>query len=267
MRNLIPFLIRHGYPLLFFWVLAESAGLPIPSFPLLITVGALAGMGRMRLFPCIALGVFAALISDLFWYYAGRVRGGCLLSLLCRISLEPDSCVRQTEGLFSRYGARSLLVAKFVPGLSAVSTPLAGVIHMRLPLFLGYDGAGAVLWIGSFTLLGYLFGEEFDRATLYAASMGRALFVAGAGGLSGYVLRKYYLRRRFIKELAVARISAEELKRKLDAGEEVTIVDVRHPLDFAADPYLIPGSLRIASEALDGLPPLPKEREVVVYCT
>jgi membrane protein DedA with SNARE-associated domain len=252
---------------LFVWVLAETIGLPIPSVPLLITVGALAGLGQMKLFPSIALGVSAALLSDLFWYSMGRRRGGQLLSFLCRISLEPDSCVRRTENLFSRYGARSLLIAKFLPGLSAVSTPLAGMIRMPLPHFLLFDGMGAIFWVGSFTVFGYLLSEELDRASAYAASTGNALILLVAGGLALYVLRKYHQRRRFLRQLFVARITPEELKQKLDAGEDVMIIDVRHALDFEADAYVIPGSLRIPSEQLESYPDVPKDREVIVYCT
>ena len=267
MHNLIPFLIQHGYTVLFFWVLAETMGLPIPSVPLLITVGALAGLGQMKLFLCIGLGVCAALSSDLFWYYLGRRRGGQLLSLLCRVALEPDSCVRRTENLFSRYGSRSLLIAKFLPGMSAVSTPLAGMIRMRLWLFLFFDCIGAILWVGSFTALGYLFSEQLDHALAYTARMGHALLFLLAGGLSIYILRKYSLRRRFLKQLLVARITPEELKQKLDSGEEITMIDVRHALDFEADPYIIPGTLRIPSEQPESYPEVPKDREVVVYCT
>ena len=267
MHNLLPFLIQHGYTVLFVWVLAETMGLPIPSVPLLITAGALAGLGQLKLSLCIGLGVCAALSSDLFWYSMGKRRGGQLLSLLCRISLEPDSCVRRTENIFSRYGARSLLVAKFVPGLSAVSTPLAGMISMPLPHFLLFDCMGAVFWVGSYTAFGYLLSEELERASAYAASTGNALVLLVAGGLSMYILRKYYLRRRFIRELFIARITPEELKQKLDSGEDVMIIDVRHDLDFEADPYIIPGTLRIPSEQLENYPEVPKDREVVVYCT
>ena len=242
-------------------------GLPIPSVPLLITVGALSGLGQMKLSLCIGLGVCAALSSDLFWYYLGRRCGGQLLSLLCRVALEPDSCVRRTENLFSRYGSRSLLIAKFLPGLSAVSTPLAGMIRMRLSLFLFFDCIGSILWVGSFTALGYLFSEQLDHALAYAANMGHALLFLLAGGLSIYVLRKYFLRRRFLRQLFMARITPEELKQKLDSGEDVIIMDVRHALDFEADPYTIPGTLRITSEKLESYPEVPKDREVVVYCT
>ncbi len=267
MHNLIPFLIQYGYAVLFIWVLAETMGLPIPSVPLLITVGALAGLGRMKLLPCIGLGVCAALSSDIFWYNMGRRRGGQLLSVLCRISLEPDSCVRRTENIFSRYGARSLLIAKFLPGLSAISTPMAGMIRMRLWLFLFFDCMGAIIWIGLYTAFGYLFSEQLDRASAYAATMGSALFLLVAGGLSMYILRKYSLRRRFLRQPFVARITPEELKQKLDSGEGIVIIDVRHTLDFEADPSIIPGALRIPSEQLESYPEIPKDREVIVYCT
>ncbi|HJW30132.1 MAG TPA: DedA family protein, partial [Saprospiraceae bacterium] len=172
MDNVIPFLIQHGYAVLFFWVLAETMGLPIPVAPLLITVGALAGVGQMNLFLCIGLGVCAALLSDILWYALGRLRGSKVLSLLCRISLEPDSCVRRTENIFARYGASALLVTKFVPGLSAVSTPLAGTINMRPSRFLIFDILGIIAWIGFYVLFGYIFSKELDRALDYAAGMG-----------------------------------------------------------------------------------------------
>jgi len=267
MDNVIPFLIQHGYTVLFIWVLAETIGLPIPVAPLLITVGALAGVGQMNLFLCIGLGVCAALLSDIFWYALGRLRGSKVLSLLCRISLEPDSCVRRTENMFARYGARALLVTKFVPGLSAVSTPLAGTINMRPSRFLIFDILGIIAWIGSYVLCGYIFSKELDRALDYAAGMGKTLSVLVVGGLVLYVLRKFVLRRRFLRELFVARITPEELKQKLDAGEDIVVIDVRHSLDFEADPYIIPGALIIPLEQLESYPEVPRDREIIVYCS
>jgi membrane protein DedA with SNARE-associated domain len=267
MDKVIPFLIQHGYTVLFIWVLVETMGLPLPSVPLLITMGALAYAGQVNLFLCIGLGVCAALLSDLFWYTAGRKRGSMVLSSICRIALEPDSCVRRTESLFGTYGARSLLVTKFVPGLSAVSTPLAGIISMPLPRFVLFDVSGILLWAGSYTLVGYVFGEELDRALDYAGGMGKTLFVLVAGGLTIYVLRKYSLRRRFLKQHVMARITPDELKQRLDAGENITIIDVRHSLDLEADPYVIPGALRMSLDQAESHPSLPRDREIVVYCT
>jgi membrane protein DedA with SNARE-associated domain len=267
MDNVIPFLIQHGYVLLFLWVLAETMGLPIPAAPLFVAAGALAGAGQMSLLLCIVLGVSAALLADTFWYLMGRIRGMHVLSLLCRISLEPDSCMRRTEDIFARYGARSLLMVKFLPGLSAVSTPLAGTIRMSPLLFLLFDGLGSVLWVGVYMLIGYIFSEELDRALAVALGMGKTLLVLVAAGLSLYILQKYVLRRRFLRELSIARITPEELKRKLDAGEDILIIDVRHDLDFQADPSVIPGTLRIPLERFEADPDIPRGREVVVYCT
>ena len=267
MASVIPFLIQHGYIVLFFWVIAETIGLPIPVAPLLITIGALAGARQMDLFLGIGLGVCAALLADIFWYVMGRLRGSKVLSLLCRIALEPDSCVRRTENIFALYGARALLITKFVPGLSAVSTPLAGTIGMRPSRFLLFDVLGIIAWIGSYVLFGYIFSKELDRALDYAAGMGKTLSVLVFGGLALYILRKYALRRRFLRELFVARITPEELKQKLDDGEDIVVIDVRHSLEFEADPYIIPGALIIPSEQLESHPDVPRDREIVVYCS
>jgi len=267
MHMIGPFLIEYGYLVLFVWVFAVTMGLPFPTAPLFITMGALAGAGQMNALLCIGVGTCAALLSDLFLYATGRQRGGTVLSFLCRISLVPDSCVRRTEAIFARHGARSLLATKFVPGLSAVATPLAGIIRMPLPRFLLFDAGGIILWVGSYTLLGYVFSEELDRALAYAAGTGNTLFILAAGGLTLYVLRKFAVRRRLLRELVIARITPEELKLKLDAGEDILIMDVRHSLDFEADPHVIPNALRIPSERLENHPDIPAGREVVVYCT
>jgi len=266
-NDLLPFLIQHGYELLFFWVLAETMGLPIPSVPLFIAMGALAEAGQVSLSLSICLAVCAALLSDLFWYSLGRRRGGKVLISICRITLEPDSCVRRTENIFARYGVRALLVTKFIPGMGVVSMPLAGVMRMRLSRFLLLDGLGALAWVGSYTLVGYLFGRQLDRALAYASGMGRTFLMLAACGLAIYVLRKYVSRRRFIRELFIARITPQELKGKLDAGDNVLIIDVRHALDFEADPHVIPGAIRIPYEHMEGLADIAKGREIVVYCT
>ncbi|HZA55315.1 MAG TPA: DedA family protein [Candidatus Udaeobacter sp.] len=154
------FLIRHGYALLFGWVLLEQMGLPIPAVPLLIAAGALAGAGKMNLTFAVALAFIAVILADLFWYSLGRYRGGRILKLLCRISLEPDSCIRRTENLFVRHGAHSLLVAKFVPGLNTAAPSLAGIFRMPMRRFLIFDSLGGLLWVVTVTL-----GLDFQRST------------------------------------------------------------------------------------------------------
>ena len=150
MNETINFLIHNGYILLFGWVLFEQLGLPIPSAPLFLAAGALAHVGYLNLAFILVVAVTASLLSDLFWYQIGRVRGKKVLSFLCRISLDPDTCLRDIKKIFTRHGGRSLLVAKFVPGLSTVAPPLAGIFHMAGPQFLLLDGLGAFFLGGGF---------------------------------------------------------------------------------------------------------------------
>ena len=268
MDETFQFLIRHGYAVLFVWVLAEQLGLPLPATPLLLAAGALAGSGQMNLWLALALAVLASLLGDVSWYEFGRLRGGKVLNLLCRISLEPDSCVRKTENAFVRHGSRSLLIAKFVPGLNTMAPPLAGIIGMRLGRFLIFDALGALLYIGSFIGLGFVFSNQLEQVASRVAGLGFSLLVILAGGLAAYITWKYIQRRRFIRSLRIARITPEELRRKIEAGEEVVVVDLRGTLDFEAEPQTIPGAIRLAPDKVEeGHDQIPRDREIVLFCT
>jgi membrane protein DedA with SNARE-associated domain len=268
MRETIDFLIQHGYTLLFAWVLVEQLGLPIPSFPLLLAAGALAGAGKFSFPIPIALAVLACIIADLLWYELGRRRGGKILGLLCRISLEPESCVRRTEDAFQNHASRSLLLAKFIPGLNTAAPPMAGMTGMRLPRFLLLDSLGALLYAGGAVLVGYLFSEKLERLAFYFSRLGNVAVVLLALGLAAYIVRKYLARRRFQRELWMARISPEDLKSKLDAGEPLAIVDLRHPLDFLPYPQVLPGAIRLAPSDIEQRhTEIPRDREVILYCT
>ena len=268
MHSTIEFLLRHGYVVLLGWVFAEQIGVPIPSLPLLLAAGALAGTGRMSLFLCLFLAMLAAVSADFVWYQLGRIKGIKVLQLLCKISLEPDSCVRRTQGVFSKQGARSLLLAKFLPGLSTVAPPLAGIFHMKARRFLLFDAMGSALWAGTFLGLGYIFSGEIEHFAERLASLGSGLMVLIVGALGGYIAWKFIARQRFLRELRISRISVEELKEKIDAGEELVIVDLRHSLDFEAEPETIPGAFRMdAKELEEKNDRLPQDREVILYCT
>jgi membrane protein DedA with SNARE-associated domain len=262
------YLIQHGYVVLFAWVAAEQLALPVPSEPVLLAAGALAGAGLLTLPFVIAVGVGAALLSDVIWYEIGRARGSQVTRLLCRIALEPDSCVRRSQETFARYGKGALLVAKFVPGLNTVMQPLAGILGMPRSRFLLVDALGALLWVGAYGGLGYLLSDYVERVAASARHLG-GLFVAIAlGGLALYIGGKYLRRQRFIRRLRIARITPVELKRKLETGEAVMVVDLRHALDFEADPVMIPGALHLSPEDLEQrAQAIPRDREVVLYCT
>jgi len=259
------FLIRHGYAVLFGWVLLEQMGLPIPAAPLLIAAGALARAGKMNLTFALALALIAVILADLFWYSLGRYRGGRILKLLCRISLEPDSCVRRTENLFVRHGVHSLLVAKFVPGLNTAAPSLAGIFRMPVRRFMIFDFLGALLWVGSVTSLGLIFSDQLEQIALRWSGW---LVAVLAGSLAAYVLGKFIQRRRFIRRLRIARITPKELMDKLRAGETISIVDLRQPMDIEAFPQMIPGALRIAMEEIEERhAEIPRDRDVVLYCS
>jgi membrane protein DedA with SNARE-associated domain len=262
------FLVQHGYAVLFVWVAAEQIGFPVPAIPLLLAAGALAGAGKLNLGLVLGTAVLASILSDMAWYEVGRRKGMKVLNLLCRMSLEPDSCVRRTEDIFASHGARSLLVAKFVPGLTTAAPPLAGIFRMRRSRFAFFDGAGAAIWAGAFAGLGLLFSNQLERMAGQVARLGAWLAVILLGGLAIYILWKYVNRQRFLRRLRVARITPEELKRKLDGGEDVMIVDLRHSMDFEAEPQVIPKALRLSADELEQRHhEIPRDRDIILYCT
>jgi membrane protein DedA with SNARE-associated domain/rhodanese-related sulfurtransferase len=267
MTELLQFVVRHGYTVVFAWVFIEQAGLPIPSAPLLLAAGALAGTREMNLWVALAFAVLASVTSDFIWYELGRQKGVRVLQLLCRISLEPDSCVRRTQVSFGKRGARVLLVAKFVPGLNAMAAPLAGIIRMGWRRFLAFDVLGALLWSSTFMFAGYVFSGELERIAARAAYLGTWLLVLVLAAFAGYIGWKYYKRRKFLRNLRIARITPEELKQKIDSGEDVIIVDLRHALEFEAQPETIPGALHMdAAELEEAHEVIPRDREIVLFC-
>jgi membrane protein DedA with SNARE-associated domain/rhodanese-related sulfurtransferase len=248
-------------------VVAEQIGVPLPAVPALLGVGALAAHGRINLPLVLAAIALVALTADFAWYELGRRRGAVVLAKLCRISLEPDSCVRRAEVIFARHGARGMLVAKFLPGLTTVMPPLAGIFAVGRLRFALYDLAGVLLWSGTWLALGYFFSDAITLISARAATLERMLGLVVVAALAAYVLVKYARRHLFLRALRMARISPEALKRRLNAGEDVTIIDLRTPLDIAATPYAIPGSRWLDAAALDGLEAdTLQAREVVLYC-
>jgi membrane protein DedA with SNARE-associated domain/rhodanese-related sulfurtransferase len=248
-------------------VIAEQVGVPLPAVPALLGVGALAAHGRISVPLVLAAIAVVALTVDFAWYELGRRRGAVVLAKLCRISLEPDSCLRRADAIFARHGARGMLVAKFIPGLTAVMPPLAGVFAVGRVRFALYDLAGVLLWAGTWLALGYFFSDAITLITARAATLGRMLGLVIVGALIAYILVKYARRRVFLQALRMARISPEALKRRLDAGEDVTIIDLRTPLDVAATPYAIPGSRWLAADAIDAVEAERlRARDLVLYC-
>jgi membrane protein DedA with SNARE-associated domain len=268
MEPITAALIEHGYAVLFALVLLDQLGLPVPALPVVITAGGLAGAGRLD--PLVAVGVvtLAATLGDWVWYELGRKHGIGIVRVLCRISLEPDSCVRSTQGIFARHGPRSLLVAKWIPGLQTVAPPLAGAARMERTPFFAYAVTGGVLWSGVLIGAGYAMRDQLGVIGAMLAELGGLAVVLLGGGLALYLGFKVLQRRRLIRALRGARISPLELRDQLEKNEPLEVVDLRHPIDFATDPYLIPGARRMEPEELDlRHAEIPRDRDIVLYCT
>ncbi len=264
----IQFLIHYGYAVLAVWVFAEQFGFPISSIPLLLAGGALAGTGDLNLAWVVVLTVAGSLVADSIWFEIGRLKGSGVLNVLCRISLEQDSCVRKTQNLYARWGPNALVVAKFIPGFSIVAPPMAGTFGMRTGRFLLFDGAGALAYIGTFVALGYAFSHQLQSIAEIALGFGMWLLVALVAGVILYLAWKYFQRQRFLRRLRISRITAEELKQKIDNGEDITIVDLRLAIDFESDPNTIPGAVVVPSEEFDQrYAEIPAARELVLFCT
>lgn len=268
MNTIIQFVLLHGYSLLFSWSFLAQFGLPLPAAPLFLAAGALAGMGEFQFTAIFMVGLFATLLSDIFWYEIGRSRGSRVLSFLCRISLDPDSCVQSSKRIFSRHGTHSLLISKFIPGMNTVAPPLAGIFHMRRAKFLIFNGVGAAAFVGLFSSVGYLLGERIEQYSEKILSAGGWIGGLLLSGLAAFILVKYFLRWQSGRRLTIPRISPGILYERLGKGEKPLIVDVRNNLEIEADPFVIPGARHLPLDQIEKNPELlPAASEIVFYCS
>ncbi len=261
-------LLNHGYALLFVYVLVVSLGVPIPVDPLFLLMGAQTGDSHYSFFVSVITSMVPALLGDVLWYHIGKYRGRSVLNLLCKLSLEPDTCVRKTESSFSSRGSNALLFAKFVPGMTLVSVTLAGISRMPFGRFLLADAAGCALWAGSYLGLGWLFHKQVDGIIaalgLYGARAGLTILAL----LSAYLAYKYLQRWRFLRNLRINRITPEQVRDLLDQGRPLTIVDLRHPAEVDRAGIKIPTALVLRPEDLRSRSnEIPRDQEIILYCT
>jgi membrane protein DedA with SNARE-associated domain/rhodanese-related sulfurtransferase len=269
MQFLLTLLEQYGLWLVFANVLALQCGLPVPAYPTLIVVGAMTGRGDVTVAQVIAVSTTACLIADFAWYFAGARHGRRVLRLMCRLSLSPDSCVRQTENIYERWGAPSLAIAKFVPGFAAVATSMAGMVRTRLRSFALFDAIGALLWSGVAVGLGWVFRDAVTEVLAVLAEAGHWGLVALIVALALFIAVKALQRYQLIRSLRMSRVSVDELNDLLARQEPPLIVDVR---SLSSQKHgRIPGAVWIDSHAFDeslravGL----NERigqDVIVYC-
>jgi membrane protein DedA with SNARE-associated domain len=267
-NELTGLVLEYGVGFVFLNVLFQQLGVPVPAVPTLLVAGALAADGKLPFGKLLAAVLVATVAADTVWFFLGRRYGQKILKTLCKMSLSPDSCVRQTEGLFDTYGLASLLFAKFVPGYSTVAPPLAGAARAPLHRFLLFTAGGALLWSGSALALGVLFHGAIEMALSTLTSLGGGALVLLGGAFLLYIAVKWMQRRRFYRVLRMARIRAADLRRLMDEGKAPVIVDVRSNNARARDPRRIPGAI-VADilELDDKVSHLPTDQEIVLYCT
>lgn len=268
MKETIDFVAEHGYALIALFVFIEQIGLPVPAMPVLMAGGALARIGHLDFAVALVVSIAASSIADAVWYEIGRRKGGSVLRLLCRISLEPDTCVRHTENVFERWGSGAVVIAKFMPGLNTITPPMAGVVRMPRYVFFTLNAVGGLLNFGLFISLGWLFGNQIEEIVEYASTYGVRFGALLGLALAAWIGRKWYERNKFMRDHRTARITVGELASRMDAGEQFSIIDLRHVMDFDADPEMIPGAIHLPVEHIDRrVGEIPRDREIILYCT
>ena len=268
MHGTTEFLIRHGLPLIFAAVFVEQMGLPLPALPWLLAAGALSAIGKFNFASGLLVTVVACLVADAIWFYLGRYRGNQVLGLLCRISLEPDSCVRRTQNVFTKYGLPGVLVAKFIPGMSTVAPPVAGMSKVGAGRFLFVDGIGSALYGLCLLGLGFFFNHQIDQILAAVGRIGGSALSLLVALAVIFIAYKYWQRHRLLHELRMARITTSELREMLQAGQAPLIFDLRSSAAMEEDPVIIQGAVHLASEEIESrLNEFPKDRDIIVYCS
>jgi len=268
MNDTLEFLVRHGTTVLFAMVFIEQMGIPLPAAPWLLAAGALAAAGKLNWVMALGAATLSSLLADMIWFYFGRYYGHRVLNLLCRISLEPDSCVRRTQDIFTRNGMRGVVAAKFIPGLSTLAPPMAGSAGVKASRFLLFDGLGSLLYAGAFMLLGALFSRQLEQVINALAGLGGSA-LAVVGGLAAlYLGYKYWQRRRLLGELRMARITVDELRQMQEAGESPVILDLRSLTELDQDSALIRGAIHMTMEEVQlRQQEIPRDRDIILYCS
>ncbi|MGP8252929.1 MAG: VTT domain-containing protein [Terracidiphilus sp.] len=261
-------LLVYGYLLLFAWVLIEQLGIPLPATPVLLAAGALTVDGHLSFALAFLAGLVACVIADSVWFLIGRHYGHIVLRILCKLSLEPTTCVRRTQESFGRNRGTMLMFAKFVPALATLAPPVAGQNGMEFGAFLFFDAIGGSLWVMALLLSGRFFGDLLKRDPSLLNWVGRFSGALLVLGIVGFFLARLLRRRMVLRKLALSRLEPEELKRQLEAGEQVYIVDLRHPLELMTDPFTLPGAQHFAPDVLaQRHGEIPRDRDIVLYCT
>jgi membrane protein DedA with SNARE-associated domain len=269
MNESLSIVWHHGYLLVFLVVLAEALGLPAPAALALIAAGAASAAHILSAPIAIAWAMLAMLLGDTLLFFLGRYMGWALLSVLCRVSLNPETCIIRSAETFYKRGKLTLLFAKFVPGVNTMAPPLAGSMKMRLGQFLRLDLAGAFLYAGTYTVLGFLFRDFVVKISRGIQSASHAFAEVVLLAVVAFITYRVIQYRRYKMSDIVPRIAVTELAKRMLAGDgEIVIVDVRSHGYYEPGSARIAGSIRLEPNQLsEELNLLPKDKDIFVYCT
>jgi membrane protein DedA with SNARE-associated domain/rhodanese-related sulfurtransferase len=266
MQHLINIVEQHTLLIVFFNVLLSRGGLPLPVLPTLLTAAALAAGRPDQIVEIILAGIGGTLVADFALFWCGLRYGQRFLALLCRVSFSPDLCVRRTAAVYTRMGWWSLPFAKFIPGLSLIAVAMAGVSKMPVLSFLLLDGLGALLFVSASVALGVIFQNAITSVLSTLAEFGMLGNLAVVAALAVYLLIKWWRRQLFIRQLRMNRITVAELRKLIDDGEELVILDVR-PKEIRAQDGIIPGAIAAHPEDIDPIVrDYSRDLEIIVYC-
>lgn len=265
MDRLSAIMAVYGGAAVFLASFLENIGLPFPALPFFMIAGAFAVAGKISLGWALAGAVLGALAADGIWYELGRWRGRGLLSILCRMSLNPDACVERTEDGFHRRKYATIFFGKFLPGISLLAPPLAGIASFPRHRFILVDFLGAVLWAGSGLGVGWFFGAEMARHT---REFHGTLTWLVLGGAAAYILWRLAYRHYLIRRYSVPRIEAGELHRRMSEDDGPLVIDLRSDRSFEESEVMVAGARRLRPASFHRLAhDLPRDRELVFYCT
>lgn len=266
--NASQFLAAHGYLIVFVWVFLDQAALPLPSIPLLIAAGALAATGSLDCLSVIAVATVAAMVADVIWYQLGKRGGAKAISYVCKLSIEPDSCVTTTRNAFGRFGPVTILIAKYLPGVQTLAPASAGFVGAPFAGFLVLDLLGTLLYVVPFVAGGYFFQPQLVSALDSLGNISGGLSIVLFSLLGAYIAFKATQWAVFYRGHKLRRLTAEELDTRITRGDNITVIDLRQRLDYELQPFVIPGALRIPiSEIPKRQHEVPNHHDVALVCT
>ena len=261
-----------SYPVILLAVFARQMCLPVPAVLFLVTAGALAESGKLNFLTIVMLGVVGCLFADLAWFEAGRRWGSRMLRLLCTFSADRRYCAKRARDVFSRWGLRSLLVAKFIPGLDGLMPPLSGMNGVGVLQFVLFDTVGALLWSGAYCFAGYVFASRLEKVSGMLNQVSGLLVVVVTAPLVGYLLWRAWELFRMMRQLRIRTITPVLLQQKLASGEKIALLDL---LLFEGEEQEgrtggIPGAVRIDPARLRSSTAkvrVPRDVKIVLYCS